>query len=54
MHNFGELARHFTGVILVNAGGVRIGPPREILTPATLREVFYIDPSAVEGILEQA
>jgi ABC-type Mn2+/Zn2+ transport system ATPase subunit len=53
MHNFNELARYCTSIILVNAGTVQIGPPRDILTPETLRTVFYIDPAAVEGCLER-
>jgi ABC-type Mn2+/Zn2+ transport system ATPase subunit len=54
LHNFNELARHFTGVILVNKGTAHLGAPAEILTPETLRTVFYIDPQSMEGCLGRA
>lgn len=54
LHNFNELARHFTGIILVNQGTARLGAPAEILTPETLRTVFYIDPQSMEGCLGRA
>jgi ABC-type Mn2+/Zn2+ transport system ATPase subunit len=54
IHNFNELCRYCTKVLLVSDGHVRIGTPRDILTPETLRTVFYIDPDAVGGCLERS
>jgi ABC-type cobalamin/Fe3+-siderophores transport system ATPase subunit len=51
IHNFNEIASYCTSFILVSDGRVKMGTPREILSPKTLRTVFYIDPKAVESCL---
>ena len=53
LHDLG-LAAHFFPRLIVLAGGrvVGDGPPREVLAPDRIREVFGVDPALVRLPLE--